>query len=256
MNKNLVLDLAIMFTLLGIIAYFIVNSTEYRKEYKESQTMQEEISRLLKENIAPFAGVSLSMTNIVNSNNHDILTKYKSFYEINNDMVGFLHIDEDHQYPVLQREDNQNFYLNHDFYKNSSTIGSIFVNKNCSLGVSGITLIYGHHIKRQQMFGILDNFKDEEYFNTHRTLQLDTLYEECEYEVYAVVICQDKDETKYYDYTGTLTDEAFTEWKSYMTTRLKWGSLDSIESTDTIVELSTCSYERKNNRLVVILVKK
>lgn len=40
-----------------------------------------------------------------------------------------------------------------------------------------------------------------------------------------------------------------------MSEKLLWGSIEDLSYEDTIVELSTCSYEKEGNRLIVILVK-
>ena len=37
-----------------------------------------------------------------------ILPQYQKLYEVNNDMIGFIYLDDNHQYPILMRKDAQN----------------------------------------------------------------------------------------------------------------------------------------------------
>lgn len=185
-----------------------------------------------------------------------VLPKYQSLYRTNSDMIGYLYIDKMHSFPILQKIDNQNYYLSHNFFKEYDSNGSIFANSKCSLGNEGITLIYGHHIKRNRLFSCLDSFKKESYFKQVKDIRIDTLYKKNIYKVVAVAICNMNDSFKYYDYVGKLSKKTFEYWKKSISKKLIEGSIQNLSYKDTIVELSTCSYERKDNRVVLILSKK
>lgn len=180
-------------------------------------------------------------------NNLKILSKYEELYNLNNDLVGFIYLDGNNQYPVLQRVDDQNYYINHNIFGEDLKAGSIFVNSQCTLGESGITLIYGHNMKDNTMFGSIDELVPQS------TLQLDTIFEEQVYEIQALAICNLNDDFKYYSYLSSLSSYDFSYWKEQMTSHIYSGDISSLTEDDTIVELSTCSYAKKDDRLVVIL---
>lgn len=74
----------------------------------------------------------------------------------------------DIDYPVMQAQDNTT-YLNLDENGNYSLSGSIFLDCRCSPDFDdGYSLIYGHHMEYGLMFGALDKFQSESYFDTHR----------------------------------------------------------------------------------------
>ena len=154
-------------------------------------------------------------------NQPQILVKYSELYQVNNDLVGYIYFDDEHEYPIVQRKDDQNFYLYKDFFGNDDKSGTIFLNSKCNLGDKGISLVYGHHMRDGSKFGDISELQPQS------RLQLDTNFESHEYN--------------------------FEVWKQNMSNKCARGSLDSLTKDDVIVELSTCSYKHKNDRLVVIL---
>ena len=89
---------------------------------------------------------------------------------LSEDVVAWLTVDDTNiDYPVMQGIDN-NEYLNKDPFGNFSLAGSIFLDaRNLATFVDPYNLIDGHHMEFGKMFGALDEFLDEEYFDGHRT---------------------------------------------------------------------------------------
>ena len=72
-------------------------------------------------------------------------------------------------YPVMQGKDNFE-YLNKDPYGQFRLSGSIFLDYRNAPGLTDeFSMIYGHHMDHYSMFGSLDLFATEVYFNNHRT---------------------------------------------------------------------------------------
>ena len=111
-------------------------------------------------------------------------------------------------------------------------------------------------MKNGTMFGSLDDWKNKEYFGRHRTMQIDTLYSENKYKVVATAVINMNDSFKYYRYVGGISKTDFNRWKTGFAPYIICGSISGLKYEDVIVELSTCSYERDNNRLVLILKRK
>lgn len=181
------------------------------------------------------------------SNQPQILPKYSELYQVNNDLVGYIYLDDEHEYPIVQRKDDQNFYLYKDFFGDDDKSGTIFLNSKCNLGDKGISLVYGHHMRDGSKFGDISELQPQS------RLQLDTIFESHKYEVVSSCICNLDDDFKYYSYTGQQSSYNFEVWKQNMSNKCIRGSLDSLTKDDVIVELSTCSYKHKNDRLIVIL---
>ncbi len=119
-----------------------------------------------------------------------ILPQYEELYQQNNDLVGWLTIDAiGVDYPVMQTPGDNEYYLRRGFDKLYSLAGSLFLDENCRLSAPATAnwLIYGHNMSDGSMFGKLDSFADEAFCKAHPTFSFDTLYEEMEWQIVAVL---------------------------------------------------------------------
>lgn len=84
--------------------------------------------------------------------------------------VGWLTIDgTEIDYPVMQGKDNFR-YLGINPLGQSDSAGSIFMDSACDpMAKDSYTLIYGHHMNGNAMFGSLPKFADAKYLASHRT---------------------------------------------------------------------------------------
>ena len=99
-------------------------------------------------------------------------------------IIGWLTVDTLDE-PVVQK-DNE-FFLNHDAEGRRNSNGAIFMDEDTPLITRPYTiLLYGHNMKTGAMFGILRKYEQLSYFNGHRIIRFDTLYEEGQYAVFAV----------------------------------------------------------------------
>lgn len=89
-------------------------------------------------------------------------------------------------YPVMQTPNNPNYYLKRSFDKEYSDLGTPYMQENCSLAESDNLVIYGHHIKGGKMFGALEDYKSQSFYEQHKVIAFDTLTEQAEYEIVAV----------------------------------------------------------------------
>ena len=113
----------------------------------------------------------------LNANDKSVL-KYKpqlghgseALGELSDDAVAWLTIDNTSiDYPVMQGRNNDE-YINKDPFGNFSLSGSIFLDsRNRADFFDPYSILYGHHMEHGAMFGSLDNFIKQEYFDQHRT---------------------------------------------------------------------------------------
>ena len=95
--------------------------------------------------------------------------------ELSEDVVGWITLDDTTiDYPVMQGKTNFE-YLNKDPFGKFSLSGSIYLDsRNASDFSDAYSLVYGHHMSGEYMFGALDLFADEAYFEEHTTGTLTT----------------------------------------------------------------------------------
>ena len=88
--------------------------------------------------------------------------------EENEDVLGWIRIpDTKIDYPLLQGEDND-FYLKHTWQKQRNSVGSIFLEHLNRPDLTDFnTIVYGHNMRDKSMFGQLDNYSIEGFWETH-----------------------------------------------------------------------------------------
>lgn len=185
-----------------------------------------------------------------------MLERYTVLYEENKDLVGWLSIEGMKiDYPVMQGEDDE-YYLHHDFYGKDSKYGCLYVKEQADLDAGTNFIIYGHNMKDGSMFGDLDMYLKESFYQEHPVIVFDTLYEERTYDIIAVfrsqVYNEDEDAFKYYQFYEADTEEEFEDFYGSIRELSLYDTGVEAKYGDTFLTLSTCAYHVPDGRLVVV----
>lgn len=167
----------------------------------------------------------------------------------NPDIVAWIYCaDTPINYPVVQGEDNQ-YYLRRLSDGSYNASGSIFMDFRNAADLSDLnSLIYGHNMTNDTMFGSLVEYKDQDYYDEHPELWI--LTKECAYRIDAiagVVTRSDSDIYRIFE-----TPEELNEHLQSVVKNSTFVSNYDLESVERIVTLSTCSYEYNTARYVII----
>lgn len=194
------------------------------------------------------------------TDDNPVLPEYKELWEQNQDMAGWLRIEDlGIDYAVMYTPEEPEYYLHRGFDKEEAVSGSLFIGEGWN-PEGGNTIIYGHHMRDGTMFGKLDEYSFSDYANEHPAIRFDTLVEKGEYQVIAAFYSQiysleEKDVFRYYWYADLSDKKRFEE---YMT-KVKAVSLydTGVEAVygDKLLTLSTCSYHTEDGRFVVVAKK-
>lgn len=192
------------------------------------------------------------------SEGEDILAKYRELYLKNEDMVGWISIaGTTINYPVMQTKNNPNFYLKRNFEKEYSDLGVPYIQENCDIATSDNLIIYGHHITGGRMFGALEDYKFQSFYEEHKTIQFDTLTEQAEYEIIAVfkTVAYSAQGYCYYDFVDAENEEEFDAFVGKCKELALYDTGVTAEYGDRLITLSTCEYSAQNGRLAVVAKK-
>jgi SrtB family sortase len=184
---------------------------------------------------------------------------FAGLYAINSDFAGWLKISGlDIETAIVQSENN-NEYLKKDFYGSASKYGCPFMDyRNGLLVLSRNTIIYGHNMVTDDLiFGRLEEYKKIKGFKSAPVIEFDTMYRNYKWKIYAVFItnAEKEDDDGYvfnYIFTNVNSDEDFAEYIEQLDQRKLYKTGVDIKPSDKILTLSTCSYEFRNARLVVV----
>lgn len=187
----------------------------------------------------------------------EILPEYKDLYDLNNDLVGWIKVEDTKiNYPVLQSStDNKDYYIDHDFYHRGRGCGAIYVRETCDVfEPSDNVTIYGHHMKDKSMFAGLDYYRDKSFWEKHKTFTFDTLYEHHTYEVIAIfkTSANTGQGFPYHRFENAEDEAAFDEFVNTVKSLQMYETGVTAEYGDKLVCLSTCEYTLNNGRLVVV----
>lgn len=225
----------------------VINETSYWAELKDEK----------------YANVISSVSQVIRKDYEEevvipeILDEYKALYNKNKSLIGWIKIaDTIIDYPVMQTVDNE-YYLKHNFNQETNNNGCIFMdcNNDVILGNTNF-ILYGHHMKTGAMFGTLKKYANQDYYEEHKIIEFDTIYEKGTYEVMYAFRSRiyNKDEIifKYYQFIDAYSAE---EFDSYMEEMDKLSLIDTGVTAsfgDKLLTLSTCDYQENNGRFVVV----
>ncbi len=207
--------------------------------------------------------VKIKISEKINSNNNDdeenIITSPEkvikndyitSLYPINNEVVGWLKVNNTEvDYPVLQHDDNE-YYLKHNLYKEADKNGWIFMDfRNSLYNMDGNTIIYGHNMYYSSvMFGTLTKTIKKNWYSNNENLiiNFDTAYESMKYKIFSIYKVNN---TKDYLKTYFQNEEEFNNFVKLIKERSINDFKEELKFGDKILTLSTCTGE--NQRLVI-----
>ena len=187
----------------------------------------------------------------------DVLDEYKTLYEKNKKLIGWLKIDDTIiDYPVMQTSNNE-YYLDHNFNQEYDKNGSLFLDCDCRVyPVSTNLIIYGHHMKSGQMFGLLQKYAKESYGKEHALIQFDSIYEKATYQVMYVfrsqVYSEDDLVFKYYQFINANSEEEFNSYMEEMEAMSLYDTGVTASYGDSLLTLSTCDHSQEDGRFVVV----
>ena len=190
----------------------------------------------------------------------DILPEYEKIYNKNKKLIGWIKIDDTIiDYPVMQTVNNE-YYLDHNFNQEEDRNGCIFMDYQCDVikGCDNI-ILYGHHMKSGKMFGTLNKYSSESYFEEHPVIQFDTIYEKGKYQVMYVFrskVYSEEDVTfKYYQFINAASEMEFNSYLNEMAALSLYDTGVTAAYGDKLLTLSTCDYQEKKGRFVVVAKK-
>jgi sortase B len=190
----------------------------------------------------------------------EVLDEYKNLLNKNQKLIGWVKIDDTNiDYPVMQTTDNE-YYLDHNLNQEYDKNGSIFMDKDCDvLKPSTNFILYGHHMKSGQMFGGLDKYQNQSYAEKHPYISFDTIYEHGTYQVMYVfrskVYSEEDVNFKYYQFIDALSETEFESNMQEMASMSLYDTGVTAQYGDRLLTLSTCDYQEKNGRFVVVAKK-
>lgn len=158
-------------------------------------------------------------------------------------------------YPVLQKEGDDDYYLDHNLDKSSGYPGCIYSQYSYNQNPlnENHTVLYGHNLKDGTMFTSLHNYEDEAFFEANRYMVIYTPEKTHVYEIFAAYTFSDAHLLATYDCEDAKDFANYLEMvKNTRTENAHFSKeIDAVDATSPIVTLSTCMNHAPKNRWLV-----
>lgn len=178
-----------------------------------------------------------------------ISVNFDTLQESNPDIIAWLYSEDTPiSLPIVQAADNE-YYLHRLFDGTQNAAGTLFADYRCAGGFSGLnTVVYGHNMKNGTMFGTLQKYGTQEYYEEHPIMWLLTPDGDYKVELISGYVTSATSEI----YAPADSDE---DMMALAKNAVKLSTFDAgleLEEGDRYLTLSTCSYEYDNARYVVV----
>ncbi len=249
-NKKVKIIIAIILSIFLILAisYLVVHIINANKNKGLYNDLQQDI-------------IPDETTNELAQVNSQFVDKVKELQQENADVKGWVRIDDTKiNYPLLQTTNND-YYLTHNYKKEKSSYGSIFINSNCNIkNENSNIIIYGHDMKDNQMFKDLLKYQDKSFYEQHPIIKIATDENEYEYEIIYTfksrVFYQDeKNVFRFYRYYDFENENKYNEYISNCKKIQLYDIGKTANYGEQLITLVTCEYSQENGRMVVVAKK-
>lgn len=181
----------------------------------------------------------------------------ESFSELlgyNADTVGFLQIGDIVSLPVVQRVNDNEYYLTHTFSGAESAEGALFLDgMNLLVPEDDCLIVYGHNMQNGTMFGDLKLYRELYFLRGCPPVAFDTIYENRLYAPFAVFIASmEAGDASYFDVRQFVFDESdFNAFVSSLRARSEYDVPIDVRYGDSLLLLVTCDNAEADGRLIV-----
>lgn len=257
--RKIVMDISVITIVCCIIAF-----GELYRQNKEQVKLQEEINNNIVDTddfddnqyVEAWQELFAQYPQIKFPEGMDL--KYSYLYAINQELVGWLRIENTNlNVQVVQTKDNKT-YLRRDFYKKYSRYGCPYMDyRNDPKYLDDNTILFGHHMSDGLMFSNLDKYKTLEGYKESPVIEFSTLYETYYFKVFAAfyVNASPEDDNGYFfnfminDFS---TDKRFNDYVEELKKRSVIDTGVSVQPDDKLLTLCTCTFDFHDARFIVV----
>jgi sortase B len=231
--------LAVFLALGGYAAYQLFLSYDaYAQGDRAYETIKQQV---ISEDVSP----STEQDELIDIPDREV--DFAALCAINPNAVAWLYCpDTVIDYPVIAADD-YTYYLRHLPDGTYNINGSLFLDYECARDFSDrLSVIYGHNMKTEKMFGTLMGYKDQSYFDQHPYLYLYTQTHNYRIALlYGAVVSS----TRWINEGYAQNPDGLLEYANAHTT---FSSPVEYNAGQRLIVLSTCSYEFDGARYFVV----
>ena len=183
----------------------------------------------------------------------DIPIDYAGLQEMNPEIYAWIRIPGTAvDYPIVQRPEDDAYYLDHTIEGAEGLPGSIYTESlNKKDFTDKNTVIYGHNMKDNTMFGSLKDYKDSAYMDEHSEVYIYTPEHIFTYKIFAAVTYDSRHIMVAFDFAQDEQYQAYLDSLSQVRNMASYINTDiPVTTADRIITMSTCNGNNDQRFLV------
>ena len=175
---------------------------------------------------------------------------FTELLKTNSDIKGWIYGEATNvDYPVLQTDDND-YYMDHLYNKEANSSGSIFADyRNKSDFSDRNTVLYGHHMGNGTMFGSIERYTSQDFYEATPTMMLYT--PEGDYRIELICGTHESGDEQFVEFNFK-TEEDFQKYVESFRERSTFKSDVQVQPGDKLISLCTCAYVFDNARFLLM----
>lgn len=222
---------------IGYVIYYTVSLEKNEDVYEEAREVAKEEPPKEPEETKP-----------------EIPIDFETLWEMNEDVYAWIEIPGTKvDYPILQSASDNTYYLKHNMDGSEGLPGCIFSETYNGKEFNDFnTVLYGHNMKDDSMFGDLHSYEDSEFMKENSKVIIYTPEKILTYQIFAAVVYDDRHILLTYDFNETDDRQEFLD--SLNSLRDMRSHIDSdveVGTDDRILTMSTCIGGEDHHRYIV-----
>lgn len=246
--------------LIGILALVFLGSLvmllRQQQTYRAGEEIYLQAEQLAEvQNIAQALGGSTpSQTPPEADGEEEQTADLEALQAVSEAVIGWIRIPETKlSYPLVQGADND-YYLNHAWNGQSTSVGSIFLDYRCAPDLMDVhTIIYGHRMKDGSMFAALKYYNKLAWWEEHPWVYVETGEGTRRYEIFAAYEAPVRSCTYELEFPDDAARQELIDFALEQSV-IQTGVIP--QSADRILTLSTCTGKGYETRWVVQAVER
>ena len=183
----------------------------------------------------------------------DIPIDFAGLQEMNPEIYAWIRIPgTEVDYPIVQRPEDDAYYLDHTIEGAEGLPGSIYTESlNKKDFTDKNTVIYGHNMKDNTMFGSLKDYKDSAYMDEHSEVYIYTPEHIFTYKIFGAVTYDSRHIMVAFDFAQDEQYQAYLDSLSQVRNMASYINTDiPVTTADRIITMSTCNGNNDQRFLV------
>jgi len=175
---------------------------------------------------------------------------FKSLNHVLPGIIGWIKLENTPiNYPVMQYSDND-YFLTRLPDGTEHRNGSIFLDyRNNSDFSDKSILIYGHETRAGDMFGVLKSYRNQDFYEANRVINLYTPEKDFEIILFAGQVAHSIRDHPPMEFES---DDDFLAYIDHLKSISVFNSNTEVSAGDRIVSLVTCTYDFNDARLIIV----